>query len=172
MDIKLANMVDHDGIFKLIDFGVSVAYTMENESINFIGTPIHEDTLYGCPYEIWPHELYLISPTKTAAFEICKDISMLYEKHGWSKEYISDIHNDLKNMSSRDLLSLILPTVDIFSLAIMLITTCVSKKQHVADALHFVDMHDLVHPDPRKRPTISKTRKLFRDFFHALPDIN
>ena len=170
MDIKLANMVDHDGIFKLIDFGISVAYTIENDFINFIGTPIHADTLYAYPYEIWPHELYLLSSSETAKFEICKDVLGLYEKNGWTKKYISGIHNDLKAMSSRDLVSLILPTVDIFSLGIMLITTCVSKKQHDTEAMLVVDVHDLVHPDPRRRPTISQTRKLFIDFFHTLPE--
>ncbi len=170
MDIKLANMVDHNDVFKLIDFGVSVAYTMENESITFIGTPIHDDSLYGYPYEIWPHELYLISPNIKAEFEICHEIAALYKKNGWTHDYISAIHNDLKKQSTQDLLNLILPTVDVFSLAIMLILTCVSKEQHVEDALQFVDVHNLVHPDPQKRPTISQARKLFIDFFHTLPD--
>jgi serine/threonine protein kinase len=171
MDIKLANMVDHSGVFKLIDFGVSVAYTLENDSIKFLDTPIHDDVLYGYPYEIWPHELYLISPNVKSEFQICNEISALYNKNDWTNDYILAIHNDLKKQSTRDLLTLILPTVDVFSLAIMLITTCVSKKHYIENAMQFVDKHDLVHPDPKKRPTISKARKLFIDFFHRLPDL-
>ncbi len=177
MDVKSLNIVEHRGILKLIDFGISMAFTTKGNPTNdrllvyddeFRGL----DNLYGVEHIIWPHELPLLcaETVEKKTFSTYNAIKPLYQKNLWTDEYILAIHAELKLLTKRALVDLVLPTVDVFGFALMVLEVTNFKNTEATfdKWLKIIDEHDMVHPDPRKRPTLTMARDVFKAFVLTL----
>ncbi len=180
MDVKSSNVVNHNGTWKLIDFGISLAFTSERERdddnrLLVFNESFMLDKFYRIAYVLWPHDLSLLCepqpPTVEKKDTIDDDIrpsshiASLFQTNGWTDEYIASIHAELSALPKAELFDLVLPSVDVYSFVIMLFDVGKYMGADNEKLFQYVDANSLVHPDPRKRPTLAKTRELLSNFF-------